>query len=122
MPYIRRDKSYLVPMTLSLGVSAWCEQNKQEIKPYFISDVMMNLAKMKLRPTALLTTFETQFETNLNVFSDEVRTEEINEIQEKLKLLKTFAIIRYKNQNVLDFLVDQLSLIESTLSTKVWLR
>lgn len=67
-------------MTLSLGVSAWCEQNKQEIKPYFISDVMMNLAKMKLRPTALLTTFETQFETNLNVFSDEVRTEEINEI------------------------------------------
>ena len=59
-------------MTLSLGVSAWCEQNKHNIKPDFISDVMLNLAKMKLRPTALLTTFETKFETNLGVFDDEV--------------------------------------------------
>ena len=66
-------------MTLSLGVSAWCEQNKQNIKPEFISDVMFNLSKMKLRPTALLTTFETQFETNLGVFDDDVCVMKRNE-------------------------------------------
>ena len=71
-PYLRRDRSFLLPMTLSMGVSAWCQQNQAAISPDFISDVLMNLAKMRLRPTVLLRLFEDKFGENLSVFSDEV--------------------------------------------------
>ena len=59
-------------MTLSMGVSAWCQQNQTAVSPDFISDVLMNLAKMRLKPTLLLRIFENKFAEDLTVFSDEV--------------------------------------------------
>ena len=59
-------------MTLSMGVSAWCQKNQAAVSPDFISDVLMNLAKMRLKPTVLLRLFEDKFGENLTVFSDEV--------------------------------------------------
>ena len=59
-------------MTLSMGVLAWCQKNQAAVSPDFISDVLMNLAKMRLKPTALLRLFEDKFGENLTVFSDEV--------------------------------------------------
>ena len=59
-------------MTLSMGVAAWCQQNPAAVSPDFISDVLMNLAKMRMKPTVLLRLFEDKFADNLSVFSDEV--------------------------------------------------
>ena len=47
-PYLRRDRSFLLPMTLSMGVAAWCQQNPAAVSPDFISDVLMNLANCLL--------------------------------------------------------------------------
>ena len=107
-PYLRRDRSFLLPMTLSMGVAAWCQQNPAAVSPDFISDVLMNLAKMRMKPTVLLRLFEDKFADNLSVFSDE----------NKLKLLKAFAMTRYQNQVVINFLLEQLALVVPTMSNK----
>lgn len=73
MPYFRRDKTFLIPMTLSLAATAWCEHHAEETHPEFISSVLLSLAKMKVKPIELIQFFDRHFSDQIALFSDDVR-------------------------------------------------
>ena len=72
MPYFRRDKTFLIPMTLSLAATSWCENHPSAVQPEFISQVILRLAKMRVKPIELIRFFDRQFADQIALFSDEV--------------------------------------------------
>lgn len=66
--------SYIIPITLSLGVSAWCTQNRSQLDSRVISKTLYGFAKMGVTPTALLQVFEQVFGDHLGEFKDNVHS------------------------------------------------
>ena len=59
-------------MTLSLAATSWCENHPTAVHPDFISQVILRLAKMKVKPIELIHFFDRQFADQIALFSDEV--------------------------------------------------
>ena len=77
IPYFKKYNSYLIPITLSLGVSTWCLSNKNEVNAKVISEVLFGFAKMGVTPSAIIQLFESKFDNQLNQFSDDVFSKQV---------------------------------------------
>ena len=73
VPYTKKHKSLVIPITISMGVSAWIGCKGNVLTPSMISDLMLFVAKMGTKSVPLIELFEKRYSTKMGEFSDEVR-------------------------------------------------
>ena len=72
VPYAKSQKSLVVPITISMGVSSWIGCKGNSVSPQLMSNLLLFLAKMGAKSVPLIDLFNSKFAKKLGDFQDEV--------------------------------------------------